>query len=126
MAAVLTGAMLAGCRPGGSTVPSGSTTASDLAAGSMKGYELYSWQDGDRWYFSVLVGTNRNKTLDEIRSLSSAFKGIEALEAALKIIPAGQFITWLSGDTLAFPSDDVTARVLQVCKERGLELNIAK
>ncbi len=77
---ILLGTALAGCQspePTGTneaTVPNGSTTASDLAAGSMKGYELYSWQDGDRWYFSVLVGTNRNKTLDEIRSPGSSFK----------------------------------------------------
>jgi hypothetical protein len=110
----------------GSTTTSWSTTASDLAAGSMKGYELYSWQDDDQWYFSVLIGTNRNKTLDEIRSPGSTFKSLETLEAALKTIPAGQWVTWLSGDTLAFPSDEVVARVQQVCKDRGLQLNIAK
>ena len=112
--------------PDGSTTSGGSTTASDLAAGSMKGYELYSWQDGDQWYFSVLVGTNRNKTPDEIRSPGSAFRSLGALEAALKTIPAGQWVTWLSGNTLAFPSDEVVAQVQQICRDRGLQLNIAK
>jgi hypothetical protein len=137
MAAVVTAGALAGCRssettlPGGSVTSGGSTTswsttASDLAAGSMKGYELYSWQDGDQWYFSVLVGTNRNKALDEIRSPGSTFKSLGTLEAALKTIPAGQWVTWLSGDTLAFPSGEVMAQVQQVCKDRGLQLNIAK
>jgi hypothetical protein len=132
------GAALAGCRSdevtmpggsaasGGSTTTSWSTTAGDLAAGSVKGYELYSWQEGDRWYFSVLIGTNRNKTLDEIRSPGSSFKSLEALEAALKTIPAGQWVTWPSGDALAFPSDEVVAQVQQVCKDRGLQLDVAK
>jgi hypothetical protein len=138
VAAVVAGGVLAGCRSGETTMPNGSggssgstttgwsTTASDLVAGSMKGYELYSWQDGDQWYFSVLVGTNRNKTLDEIRSPGSAFKGAEALEAALKTIPAGQWVTWFSGNTLAFPPDEVVAQVQQVCKDRGLNFNVTK
>jgi hypothetical protein len=111
---------------GGSTTTSWSTAASDLVAGSMKGYELYSWQDGGQWYFSVLIGTNRNKTLDEIRSPGSSFKSLDALEAALKTIPAGQWVTWLSGNTLAFPPDEVVAQVQQVCKDRGLNLNVTK
>lgn len=135
---ILMGAALAGCRPSetttaseamvpsGSTVSSWSTTASDLAAGSMKGYELYSWQDGDQWFFSLLVGTNRSKTLDEIRSPGSTFKEIKALQAALETIPAGQFVTWLSRDTLVFPFEDVMGQVEQICKDRGLQLNIAK
>ena len=33
---------------------------------SMKGYELYSWQVGDDWHFTLITGTNRLKTLEEI------------------------------------------------------------
>ena len=36
---------------------------------AFKGMELYSWQGDDgQWLFSILVGTNRNKTLAEIRA----------------------------------------------------------
>ena len=30
--------------------------------------ELYSWKDGDQWCFSVKFGTNRHKTLDEVKN----------------------------------------------------------
>lgn len=33
---------------------------------SLKGYELYSWQNGNDWFFSLVVGTNRNKSVKEV------------------------------------------------------------
>jgi hypothetical protein len=33
---------------------------------SMKGYELYSWREGDGWRFGLITGTNRSKTCAEI------------------------------------------------------------
>ena len=56
----------------------------------MKGYELYSWQNGAQWSFSLLEGTNREKTLAEIQSPDVALKGLEALQPALENIAAGQ------------------------------------
>ena len=35
---------------------------------SMKGYELYSWSEDGKWRFTLITGTNRNKTLEEIVS----------------------------------------------------------
>jgi len=35
---------------------------------SMKGYELYSWQEQGQWHFTLITGTNRNKQLEEIIS----------------------------------------------------------
>jgi len=32
----------------------------------MKGYELYSWQNGSNWNFTLITGTNRTKSFDEI------------------------------------------------------------
>ena len=92
---------------------------------SMKGYELYSWQDGNQWYFSILVGTNREKTLDEIKSADTVLQGIDALTSALEQMPAGQNITWSTRDTLSFPSDDVIQQIEQVCTDQGLILNRA-
>ena len=92
---------------------------------SMKGYELYSWQDGNQWYFSILVGTNREKTLDEIKSADTVLQGIDALTSALEQMPAGQNITWSTRDTLSFPSDEVIQQIEQVCTDQGLILNRA-
>ena len=35
---------------------------------SLKGYELYSWEEEGQWYFTLITGTNRTKTLEEITS----------------------------------------------------------
>ena len=91
----------------------------------MKGYELYSWQDGGQWKFSLLVGTNREKTLEEIKSTDVVLSSVDALTSQLEKIPAGQYITWSSKETLAFPPDDIIKQVEQTCEEEGLILNIA-
>jgi hypothetical protein len=92
----------------------------------MKGYELYSWQDSGQWYFAVLVGTNRNKTIEEIRVPATSVKGEKALEAIIRTLPSGQFVTWWGGgwDGLAYPPESVIERVKQLCAERGLQLYV--
>jgi hypothetical protein len=92
---------------------------------SMKGYELYSWQEGSQWKFSILVGTNREKKLDEIKAEETVLRGVEALTAALEQIPAGQYITWSSRETLSFPPAEVVERIEAACTEQGLILNRA-
>jgi len=42
-----------------------STTSKEPLPSSMKGYELYSWQEEGQWHFTLVTGTNRNKTLSE-------------------------------------------------------------
>lgn len=117
--AVLLALTLAGCQEVGQPVP-------ENPAGAMKGYELYSWQDGGSWRFSILEGTNREKTLEEIQSPGTALDGPDALQAALERIPAGQFVTWVSRDGLAFPSAETVERVEKVCGDRGLQLQVAR
>ena len=116
--AILLGSLLSGC---GGTAQSTATPF----AGSMKGHELYSWQEDGQWKFSVLVGTNREKTLDEIKSTDVVLSGMDALTSTLEKIPAGQYITWSSRETLSFPPEDIRSQVEQVCKDMGLILNIA-
>ncbi len=95
-------------------------------AESMKGYELYSWQKESQWYFSVLIGTNREKTLAEIQAPEARLKGIEELQPLLESIPAGQFVTWLSRAALVFPPEEMVTQVQEICKRQGLELGIVK
>jgi hypothetical protein len=92
---------------------------------SMKGYELYSWQEGGQWKFSILVGTNREKTLDEIKADETVFHDVEALTAALEQMPAGQYITWSSRETLSFPPAEIVEQIETICTEQGLILNRA-
>jgi len=91
----------------------------------MKGYELYSWRDGTTWKFSLLVGTNREKSLDEIKSADVVLSSVDALETALQQMPAGQYITWSSKEMLSFPPQDIIEQVENICEEQGLILNRA-
>jgi hypothetical protein len=116
--AILVGSWLSGC--GAASQP----TVTPFPE-SMKGYELYSWQDGNQWNFSLLVGTNREKTLEEIKAENTILRGVDALTAALEQMPAGQYITWSSRETLSFPAEDVIEQIEKVCTDQGLILNRA-
>ena len=48
------------------TMPS--ATAIGKIPHSMKGYELYSWPEDSQWHFTLITGTNRDKTLEEVIS----------------------------------------------------------
>jgi hypothetical protein len=115
--AILLGFLLPGC--GIAPQP-----AATQLAESMKGYELYSWQEGNQWKFSLLVGTNREKTIEEIKSADILLSSVDELESVLETIPAGQYITWSSRETLSFPPEDVLNQVEQACEDQGLILNI--
>ena len=93
---------------------------------SMKGFELYSWQVGDQWVFALLVGTNREKTLAEIQATDVRLDGLDELQAVLTSIPAGEYVTWLSRDSLAFPPEEIIQQVQEICAKQGLELGIAR
>lgn len=116
--AVLLGVFLSGC--GTASQPSPTPLGE-----SMKGYELYSWQDGSQWKFSLLIGTNREKTLEEIKSAEIVLSGVDALKSRLEEIPAGQYITWSSRETLSLPPEDIIQQVEQTCEDEGLILTIA-
>jgi hypothetical protein len=118
LAVLLLGSLLAGCG-------AASTLPATPFVESMKGYELYSWQDGNTWKFSLLVGTNREKSLEEIKSADVVLSGVDALEAALQQMPGGQSITWSSKELLSFPPHDIIEQVEKVCEDRGLILNRA-
>jgi hypothetical protein len=116
--AILLGSLLSGC--GTAAQP----TVTPFAE-SMKGYELYSWQEGDQWKFSLLIGPNREKTLEEIKSADVVLSGVEALSSTLEKIPAGQYITWSSREMLSLPPEDIRNQVEKVCQDKGLILTIA-
>jgi len=95
-------------------------------AESMKGYELYSWQEGNQWRFSLLVGTNREKSLDEIKSQDNILPDIDSLISTLEKVPSGQYVTWSLRETLSLPPDSMIKQVEEICKDKGLILNVAK
>ena len=84
-----------------------SATTVDKLPHSMKGYELYSWQENGSWHFTLITGTNRNKTLEEITStvnivsedgwINMHVAGIEAIKTVLSRLPEKEEVFWLAG-----------------------------
>ena len=64
--------------------------------GRMKGYELYGWKTKGRWHYSLLLGTNRSKTYEEIMSSPNVVVGDTALKAELRKLPKGEEVLWMS------------------------------
>ena len=72
----------------------------------MKGYELYSWLEDSQWHFTLITGTNRNKTLEEIISDANIISedgwvhihvvGVDAVKTVLSRLPQNEEILWLA------------------------------
>ena len=115
---------------------------------SAKGYELYSWpaEKGNEWQFTLITGTNRLKTYEEIASVEDivsesgwvkvSVTGTEALKAVLGQLPAGESVTWNSGDwleqvsmpagSIRLPGEDVIDEIESYCRQLGIELSIER
>ena len=94
---------------------------------AFKGMELYSWQnvDGD-WLFSILFGTNRNKTIKEVKAF---VMDISEIEDCFCNMPVGENIFWLSSAqdtttsemrTFPQPPDNIINEV----KERAVSCSV--
>jgi hypothetical protein len=108
----------------------------DALPSSMKGYELYSWQEKDGWHFTLITGTDRSKTLEEIISgeyfisemgwVNIHCTGVEAIKAAFGKVPPGQWVSWRDGafvsegDKLTLPPQDIIDNIKDYAMERGL------
>lgn len=105
---------------------------------SVKGYELYSWKVKGKWHYSLLVGSNRAKTYDEIISKNAERIGSEELEDELKKIPKGEEVVWM-GDApmgakrsetskdidLKHPTRKRIERIKAICDRLGIRLKLA-
>lgn len=85
------------CSEKNNDVESGSHIDNLTVTPSAKGWELYSWPEGNTWNFSFMVGTNRIKTLSEVTSSEGAVnlvrvKGVDSAKMVLNKFPAGETI----------------------------------
>ncbi|MCK4293569.1 MAG: right-handed parallel beta-helix repeat-containing protein, partial [Planctomycetes bacterium] len=110
---------------------------------SMKGYELYSWPVEHDWHFTLITGTNRTKSYEEIYSDESVItddgwvkirdKRVASLKRTLERLPAGESVFWsddrfLSGEqgdmpNISFPDAEVISEIEIHCNHLGLELS---
>jgi len=71
---------------------------------SLKGYELYSWSEDSQWHFTLIAGTNRLKTIEEICSGEDVISemewvrvhvvGADAIKDVLSQLPEGESVFW--------------------------------
>ena len=93
-----------------------------------KGVELYSWKvSNNAWRFSLCVGTNRNKTLFEIKRHCQKVNNVSSLKNSLPKLAAGEYVMWSSPYTeLTLPPEAVLQEVQDHATSRQISLTIAK
>jgi len=84
-----------------------SITDIDKLPQSMKGYELYSWEEDNRWHFTLITGTNRTKTLEEIISKEDYISesgwikvhvvSVDVIKDVLSRLPQSESVFWCDG-----------------------------
>ena len=85
---------------------------------SMKGWELYIWQDQGKTFYALLTGTNRLKTQDEIAH--AAISSLDDLERQLDALVPGQTVS-VSGRVLGSAAPGETLKsVAAYGKQIGL------
>ena len=108
----------------------------------MKGYELVSWQAGGEWNFTLITGTNREKSFDELTMAGNEVSndgyvkltvtGVDDLLRILALLPQGEQVTWggmvledeVPEDTIyfAYPPDEIVQKVSDFCSSRNIPL----
>ena len=109
---------------------------------AFKGYELLSWRYKGDWVFTLMTGTNRAKSFEEILSAENQYssdalikitvRGLDDLKVVLERLPRGEQINWggmnLEGEVptstlyFTFPPDEIVEEVVDFCHEAGITL----
>lgn len=135
--------ILSSCSESSTPVSDNVKSSQDLPS-SLKGYELYSWNMNNEWSFTLVTGTNQNKTYEEIYSDQEIFSedgfvklrsnNIESLKDSLERIPEGEILFWrddqfLAGDQgempeISLPDDGTLKEIELYCDQLGIDLQI--
>ncbi len=109
---------------------------------SMKGYELYSWSEDGQWYFTLITGTNRTKTIEETTSGEDFISetgwvnihviGTDEIKYVLSKLPQGESVFWCDelhmGQTtemdLQLPPMEMTDVIKEYALHRGLDFAV--
>ena len=112
----------------------------------MKGYELYSWQNGADWNFTLITGTNRSKSFDEIIAQGNTISadgfikisvtGMEEIKKVISLLPKGEQVFWAGMDLggqvpsgtvyLTFPPQKMIDDLMQFCSDHKIILQLLK
>jgi hypothetical protein len=82
-----------------------SETTGDKLPHSAKGYDLFWWPEDGQWHFTLITGTDRLKSREEIVSNENIVSedgwvhihvvGVEAIETVLSRLPQNEYVFWL-------------------------------
>jgi hypothetical protein len=116
-----------------------SITSIEKLPRSFKGYELYSWQEEGQWHFTLITGTNRIKTIEEIISKEDFISetgwvkiqvvGADAIKDVLSRLPEGESVFWCdelhigqSTETdLQLPPEQIVDAIEEYAEQCGLD-----
>jgi hypothetical protein len=89
---------------------------------SMKGFEIYSWQENDAWRFSLLIGTNRLKTTEEVKADETRLSNVGELKRELGRLERGQYVSWPNERVAGLepPPSDLVQEIKDHCEMLGL------
>ena len=109
---------------------------------SFKGYELYSWEEGSQWHFTLITSTDRTKAMEEITSKEDYISEIgwvkihvvsaDAIKDALSRLPEGESVLWCdelhigqtTGTDFQLPPVQITDAIEEHAKQRGLDFTV--
>ena len=95
-----------------------------------KGVELYSWKDSATraWHFSLLPGTNRNKTAREITAASQDIADVDKLKHRLALLARGEQVFWSSPDPgeFAFPPAATLAEIVKFAATIDVKVTVLR
>ena len=109
---------------------------------SFKGYELYSWEEGSQWHFTLITSTDRTKAMEEITSKEDYISeigwvkihvvGADAIKDALSRLPEGESVLWCdelhigqtTGTDFQLPPVQITDAIEEHAKQRGLDFTV--
>ena len=121
-----------------------SITAVDKLPHSFKGYELYSWEEDNQWHFTLITGTNRTKTMEEITSKEDFISetgwvnihvvGVDAIKDVLSRLPQSESIFWCdelhigqvtgTNTNIQLPPEQITEVIKEHAERCGLDFAI--
>jgi hypothetical protein len=129
-----------------SPAPTPAPTPAPPLPRSMKGYELYSWPVDSQWHFTLITGTNRNKTVEEITTGDDLLtddgwvrihvQGVDAIQGVLSRVPAGEWVTWAgpswaqgmlgAASDITLPPQAIVDALKQHAEQLGLKLQVSQ
>lgn len=100
---------------------------------SMKGWELYSWNSGEVWRYSLMPGTNRVKNANDIYIYEFSVDGREQLKLLLRQLPSDEEVVWFGNEWTTNNVADIRSPFImpplltqydinEFCELKGIEL----